>query len=147
MRANASKRRQTRTNASKRRGGRTQANASKREQTWTNANKRLHPPFFAGFYTPPLCNPLNLFLSDYKSENKSLNFACFEIVDLSEGFCSNPRGAFPKKRFRLNLRGIFRWIFGAFSLETREKSSAKNPQQNSNLFFAGVGGGGPTKHL
>ena len=56
MRANASKRRQTRTNASKRRG----ANASKRKQTRANVDKRkqtLTPPFIAVFYTP-LCNPM-----------------------------------------------------------------------------------------
>ena len=66
MRANASKRRQTRTNASKRRGE-TQANASKREQTWTNANKRLHPPLLQ-LFTPRFAIPL------YKDQKINANF-------------------------------------------------------------------------
>ena len=49
MRANASKRRQTRTNAE----AQTQANASKRGQTQTNA----YTPLYCGFLHPPLQSP------------------------------------------------------------------------------------------
>ena len=58
-----SERKQTQTNADKckqtqrRKRKQTQANVSKRGQTQTNINKRLHPPFIAVFYTPPLQSP------------------------------------------------------------------------------------------